>query len=81
MQIDYGKLSLFFGKNFVKVKFLSKRWSDEIFFGESKFFIIPHYSAISTVENIAMHDLFWKDVDFAEFRLQNFSTKSIFEFR
>ena len=39
-------LSHFFGKNFVKPTFLLKKllksWFDEIFFGESKFFILPH---------------------------------------
>ena len=44
---NYGNLfSLFIGKNFVKVTILldklQKSWFDEIFFCESKFFILPH---------------------------------------
>ena len=44
---NYGNiLSHIFGKNFVKVtallKELLKSWFDEIFFGESNFFLFPH---------------------------------------
>ena len=48
---EYGKcgnlLSRNFGKNFVKVTLLLKKllksWFDEIFFGETKFFVFPHF--------------------------------------
>ena len=55
-----NSLSHFFGKNFVKATFLLKklvkRWFDEIFFGESKFFILPHCGFQLRLILIVCHD-------------------------
>ena len=49
--VEINLLSLIFGKNFVKLTFLLKKslnsWFDEIFFGESKFPLVPLHSVRS----------------------------------
>ena len=39
---NYGFLSHDFDKNFVKAMVLLKSWSDEIFFGEREYLVLPH---------------------------------------
>ena len=47
---NYGySLWHFFGKNFVKPTVLLKKWFDEIFFSESKFFILLPHCAAATI--------------------------------
>ena len=77
-----NSLSHFFDKNFVKVTFLLKNilksWFDEIFLGDSKFFIFPHCGAIMHIIGVSTQKIQIFTWTLLIYSVQNWT--SIFQF-